>query len=132
METLGLVPGRPGVETLLALATDVAEEPAVRAAALAALGDVTTADDIDDVLALKVVADGQGALADVARAAVHDSWSAAGPVEVLTTEVSLPRPRASPSCSCSCTPTSTPSSRTPGAATTVASPPCSSSSATPW
>ncbi len=86
VETLGLVPGRPGVETLVALATDVAEEPAVRAAALGALGDVTTADDIDDVLALNGVADGQGALADVARAAVHDSWSTAGPVEVLTTE----------------------------------------------
>ena len=75
VETLGLVPGRGTVALLLDLASDGGEDPAVRAAAVAALGDVTTADDVDDLRALRTIAEDAGPLGDVARAALHDAWS---------------------------------------------------------
>ena len=75
VETLGLVPGRGTVTLLLDLASDGGEDPAVRAAAVAALGDVTTADDIDDLRTLQTIAEDAGPLGDVARAALHDAWS---------------------------------------------------------
>ena len=74
VETLGLVPGRGTVTLLLDLASDGDEEPAVRAAAVAALGDVTTADDIDDLRTLQTIAEDAGPLGAVARAALHDAW----------------------------------------------------------
>ncbi len=73
VETLGLVPGRGTVRTLLRVARDGGEDSAVRAAAVAALGDVTTADDVDDIRALQTIAGDGGPLGDVALAALHDA-----------------------------------------------------------
>ena len=70
VETLGLVPGALAGRALLAHATDAREHPAVRAAAVAALGDRPS-----DTAAAAVVRDlstAEGDLGDVARLAAID------------------------------------------------------------
>ncbi len=70
VETLGLVPGRATVDLLLDRALDEGEEPSVRAAAVAALGDGAPEPVV--LRSLRTVAHGDGPLADTACAALHD------------------------------------------------------------
>jgi glycosyltransferase involved in cell wall biosynthesis len=79
VETLGLVRGPATTRILLRVAADDAEPPAVRAAAVAALGDI--ADPFDDAVSdtLDAVGRDEGALGGVARLATSDLVRRASP-----------------------------------------------------
>ena len=72
VETIGLVPGAATRRHLLARAGDGAEDQAVRAAAVAALGDRPAGPDPEVTATLRRIAAGGGALADTATLALHD------------------------------------------------------------
>lgn len=79
VETVGLVPGRWATDLLLASATDGAEAPGARAAAVAALGDELRGGDHRVAGVLDALADGDGPLAGTARTARYDRRTAARP-----------------------------------------------------
>ncbi|WP_405217178.1 glycosyltransferase [Agrococcus sp. Ld7] len=72
VETLGLVPGAAVTTDLIERAADREEGPAVRAAAVAALGDRGEASGSAARAVLDEIAAGTDELAEVARAALHD------------------------------------------------------------
>ena len=70
VETLGLVRGRLATRPLLLIAGDESEAPAVRVAAISALGQ--RAGDREVAALIAVLAEGEGFVADVARLALVD------------------------------------------------------------